>query len=346
MRMTKNNLLQYIHLDDRLTKPKYRQLADSIMHAFQQGKLDEYETTLPSINELSFEFEISRDTVERGYRQLKRAGIIGSVPGKGFYIKKPDDSAKIRVLLLFNKLSIHKKTIYDSIAAALPKQYALDLCIHNGDFSFFTSLLKTKIDEYTYFVIIPHFTDGEKEVANVINSIDKNKLILLDKLVNGITGDFGAVYENFENDIYSALEKANEQLRKYRTLKIIFPKSSYLPHEILKGFSAFCQQYNFIGKTVNNIKTESIRNGDVFISLDEEDLIILIERIFLTGLEVGKNVGLISYNETSFKKIMLNGITTISTDFKRMGEKTAQLILCNAKQHMEVPFKLILRASL
>jgi len=344
--MIKNSFLQHIHLDDRLATPKYRQLADSIMHAFQQGKLGEYETMLPSISELSFEFEISRDTAERGYRQLKRTGIIGSVPGKGFYIKKPDDSAKIRVLLFFNKLSVHKKTIYDSISAALPKQYALDLCIHDGDFSFFTSLLKDRIDEYAYYVIIPHFTTGEMEVAKVINSIDKNKLILLDKLVNGVTGNYGAVYENFEHDIYSALVKASEQLRKYRTLKIIFSKSSNLPHEILKGFFKFCQQYNFIGKMVNNIKTESIRNGDVFISLDEEDLIILIERILVTGLVVGKNVGLISYNEASFKRIMLNGITTISTDFKRMGEKTAQLILCNAKQHIEVPFKLILRASL
>jgi len=344
--MRKNNLLEHIHLDDRLATPKYRQLADSIVHAFQQGKLGEYETMLPSISELSFEFEISRDTAERGYRQLKRAGIVRSVPGKGFYIKKPDDSAKIRVLLFFNKLSVHKKTIYDSISAALSKQYTLDLCIHDGDFSFFSSLLKDRIDEYAYYVIIPHFTNGDMEVAKVINSIDKNKLILLDKLVNGVTGNYGAVYENFEHDIYSALEKANKQLRKYRTIKIIFSKSSNLPHEILKGFFAFCQQYNFIGKTVRNIKTEPIRNGDVFISLDEEDLIMLIERIFLTGLEVGKNVGLISYNETSFKKIMLNGITTISTDFKRMGEKTAQLILCNAKQHIEVPFNLILRASL
>ncbi|MDZ4807097.1 MAG: GntR family transcriptional regulator [Bacteroidota bacterium] len=344
--MRKNNFLQHIHLDDRLATPKYRQLADSIMHAFQQGKLGEYETTLPSISELSIKFEISRDTAERGYRRLKRVGIIGSVPGKGYYIKRPHDSAKIRVLLFFNKLSVHKKTIYDSISASLSKNYSLDLCIHDGDFSFFTSLLKDKIDEYAYYVIIPHFTDGEKEVANVINSIDKNKLILLDKLVNGVTGNYGAVYENFEHDIYSALEKANERLRKYSTLKIIFPRVSYLPKEILKGFFGFCQDYKFNSKLVHDIQTEPLKSGDVFISLDEEDLIILIERIFLTGLQVGKNVGLISYNETSFKRIMLNGITTISTDFKRMGEKAAQLILCNAKQHIEVPFKLILRDSL
>ncbi|WP_315817822.1 hypothetical protein [Paraflavitalea speifideaquila] len=39
---------------------------------------------LPSINELSFEFEISRDTAEKGYKHLKKIGVLGSVPGKGF----------------------------------------------------------------------------------------------------------------------------------------------------------------------------------------------------------------------------------------------------------------------
>ena len=54
---------------------------------------------------------------------------------------------------------------------------------------------------------------------------------------------------------------------------------------------------------------------------------IMIEKIIKTKLEVGKQVGAISYNERSLKKIILNGITTISTDFLLMGEKAAQLIL-------------------
>ena len=41
---------------------------------------------LPSINELSFEFEISRDTAEKGYRYLKK-GNYWPVPGKGYFIK-------------------------------------------------------------------------------------------------------------------------------------------------------------------------------------------------------------------------------------------------------------------
>ncbi len=60
------------------------------------------EDVLPSINELSFQYEISRDIAEKGYKYLKKIGIIGSVPGKGYYIKSIDVDRKIRIFLMFN----------------------------------------------------------------------------------------------------------------------------------------------------------------------------------------------------------------------------------------------------
>lgn len=61
---------------------------------------------------------------------------------------------------------------------------------------------------------------------------------------------------------------------------------------------------------------------------------------------MGKYVGVISYNETPLKKIILNGITTISTDFQMMGEKAAQLIPEESTEHVEIPFYLTQRSSL
>ncbi len=78
----------------------------------------------------------------------------------------------------------------------------------------------------------------------------------------------------------------------------------------------------------------------------EDDLVTLIEKILATKLKVGKNVGVISYNETPLKKIILNGITTISSDFEMMGKSTAQLILNHSVQHIENPFYLTIRSSL
>jgi DNA-binding LacI/PurR family transcriptional regulator len=78
----------------------------------------------------------------------------------------------------------------------------------------------------------------------------------------------------------------------------------------------------------------------------ENDLVILIEKILATKLKVGKHVGVISYNETPLKKIILNGITTISTDFQMMGEKTAELIMQQSTEHVRIPFYLTMRSSL
>jgi DNA-binding transcriptional regulator YhcF (GntR family) len=64
------SILQHIHMDDYSANPKYLQVADSIKQAVQDGHL-KINDTIPSINELSFELAVSRDTIEKSYRKLK-----------------------------------------------------------------------------------------------------------------------------------------------------------------------------------------------------------------------------------------------------------------------------------
>ncbi len=212
--MTKVSTYSYIHLDDHSATPKYQQLANCIIQAVQSGMLQK-DAVLPSINELSFEFEISRDTAEKGYKYLKKIGVLGSVPGKGFFIKNVSVSQSLKVFLLFNKLSAHKQIIYDSFVKALNDVAFIDFYIYNNDFSLFRKLLATRKNDYTHFVIIPHFIEGGDKAFEVINTIDKSKLILLDKLVPGVTGlrnGTAPSMRTFELDIYNALEQALPQL--------------------------------------------------------------------------------------------------------------------------------------
>jgi len=343
--MKKDSILQHLFIDDYSATPKYLQLANAIVNAIATGKISKDEI-LPSINELSFEFEISRDTAEKGYKHLKKIGVLGSVPGKGYFVKTTELNQQLKIFLLFNKLSPHKKIIYDAFVAALGEAASVDFYIYNNDFAIFKKLLLNKKGDYTHYVIIPHFMEGGENAHEIINTLPKEKLILLDILVPGVAGEYGAIYENFEKDIYDALEQALEQLSKYHTLKIIFPEYTYHPHEILQGFYRFCHQYAFNSKVVHDITVEPIKEGEVYINLMENDLVLLIEKILATKLKVGKHVGVISYNETPMKKIILNGITTISTDFQMMGEKAAQLVLGNSKEHIAIPFHLTLRSSL
>lgn len=328
--MKPEDLIKHIVVDEFSATPKYIQLTNAILSAIEAGKLKR-NSLLPSINELSFKLEISRDTAEKGYRHLRKMGVIESVPGKGYFIINTEFGSKLKICLFFNKLSTHKKIIYDSFKKAIGEQALIDFYIYNNDFALFKKLLLSKKDEYTHYVIIPHFIGGGENAHEIINTIPKEKLVILDKLLPGITGDYAAVYENFAQDIYAALEQALERLSKYHTIKLIFPKDSYFPKEILTGFYRFCQQYAFNHKVIHNIKEEEINLGEVYINLMEDDLVLLIERLIALNYKIGKEVGLISYNETPLKRIILDGLTTISTDFTLLGTKTAELIINNSK---------------
>jgi len=339
------DIFDWIRVDEYAATPKYLQLTNAILKAIETGKIRKNDL-MPSINELSYELEISRDTAEKGYKYLKKMGVLGSVPGKGYFIQNTDFHQTLKIFLLFNKLSAHKKILYDALIASLGEYAVVDFYIYNNEFGLFRKLLSDRKEDYSHYVIIPHFLEGGERAHDIINSLPKDKLLLLDKKIPGITGEYAAVYQNFGQDIYSALEKAREQLGKYHTIKIIFPSHTYQPVEILQGCSRFCQEYAFTYKVVHSIAEEPIGEGEVYINLMEEDLVVLIERIISLRLAVGKEVGVISYNETPMKKIILNGITTISTDFREMGIMAARQILENTHHQEEVPFYLTLRNSL
>ncbi len=343
--MASENIYRIVKIDDQSITPKYLQITNSILQAIEQEKFDR-DYLLPSINELSYELEISRDTAEKAYRYLKQLGVIGSVPGKGYFIAKTDFKQAIKVMLIFNKLSWHKKIIYDSFVATIGEKAAIDFYIYNNDFGLFKKLLQNRKDDYTHYVIIPHFIEGGENAAEIINTLGNGKLLLLDKLIPNIKREYSAVYENFEKDIYNALKEALSKLEKYQTLNIIFPSYTYFPNEILIGFTSFCQEFAFNYNVIQNIKDQVVKAGEVYINLMEDDLVILLGKIKQTKLKVGKDIGIVSYNETPWKEFILEGITTISTDFNKMGELVAQMVLNNENNYIEVPFALTQRKSL
>jgi DNA-binding transcriptional regulator YhcF (GntR family) len=334
-----------LHIDELSATPKYQQLVNAVLNAIKQGVLKKGDA-MPSINELSFQYEISRVTIEKGYNKLRKMGILEAFHGKGYFIANTDVSQDLKIFLMFNKLSAHKKIIYDAFVETLCEKAAIDFYIYNNDYGLFKKLLNQQKTEYTHYVIIPHFIEKSEGYQVLIEEIPKEKLIIVGKKIEGITGNYGAVYENFEEDIYNALSKALEPLSKYHTLKLIFPENSYFPKEIIKGFENFCYSYAFNYKIVDDLDLEEVNEGEVYINLMEEDLVKILDKIITLNLTVGEQVGVISYNETPLKKFIMNGLTTISTDFATMGKSAAQLVLNASKEHIENPFELILRGSL
>ncbi|MFZ4262541.1 GntR family transcriptional regulator [Sphingobacterium sp. HJSM2_6] len=338
--------LKTIQISDFSATPKYQQLANAIMDAVKNRILQK-EDMLPSINELSVYVDISRDTVEKAYKFLKNSEVIASIPGKGYYVATSDVKQRQKIALLLNKLSAHKKIVYDSFAQELADDAALDLFVYNSDISYLRTLLDNLTKTYDYYVLFPHFKEGRDQASEIINKfIPRDKLVLLGKFVEDIQGDFAAVYENYEKDIYGALEEALPALSKYDTIKLIFPDNSDYPKSIIKGFYKFAQQYAFNHSLVSDLDKEKISKGTCYINIAEDDLVKLLDKIISRKLQIGVDVGVISYNETPLKQFILNGITTISTDFEKMGRMAAELIKNRSIDHVEVPFYLKQRPSI
>jgi DNA-binding transcriptional regulator YhcF (GntR family) len=324
-------LIRSIKINDFSSTPKYVQLADAIVGAIK-NKIVEVGDPLPSINDLSYQLQIARDTVEKGYRKLRKEEIIYSSPGKGYFVAK-EQSHRLRI------------AVYDALVRKLDGHASLDLFVYNSDIIHLRNLLRNSTQAYDHYVVFPYFKEGRDKAADILSFIPHEKLLLLGRTVDGLTGEFPIVCENYEKDIYEALESILEPLAKYNMLKLIFPDNSDYPKAIIKGFYKFCQEYAFDCLLVDDLRYENIKKGTCYINLAENDLVNLLTKVSSKELTVGRDVGIISYNETPLKKFILDGITTISTDFTLMGEYAATCLLDGLKDHLEVPFYTVLRPS-
>ena len=106
-------------------------------------------------------------------------------------------------------------------------------------------------------------------------------------------------------------------------------------------------QNNFKGDVFEEInETTDIKSKNAYIVIEESDLCNLIKKTRSNNLQIGKDIGIISYNDSPLKEILLDGITVITTDHNKMGETAARLILENSKEKIKNPFVLIRRGSL
>jgi hypothetical protein len=171
-----------------------------------------------------------------------------------------------------------------------------------------------------------------------------NEVYILDQ-TNPELISFPAIYQNHQKDIYDCLVLGKDNLNKYQNIILIFPGFRE-PLGMKIGFENFCKDFEFNFEVITEFNNREIKKGEVYIIPNDRDLVQVIEKSKLQNLKLGNDFGVISYNETPLKKIVENGITTISTNFELMGKVLAQMILKNQKNQIENKCHLILRNSL
>lgn len=125
--------------------PIYKQLVEQFEDAIRSGKLLPGEQ-IPSMNDFAAQLEISKETVKKTYGILREKGLLIPQQGKGFYVAEADDATKPRVLVLFDKLSIYKEVLFNSLAEELGDKADLTILTHNQDLDLFTYYLDPHAD--------------------------------------------------------------------------------------------------------------------------------------------------------------------------------------------------------
>ena len=320
--------------------PKYRQIVSAIEDAILAGTLKKGDQ-LPSLNSIKIKHKVSRDTILTAFSELKNRGIIKSVAGKGYYVSSEDIIVAQKIFLLFDELNSFKEDLYNSLKENIGDNIQLDIFFHHFNEDMFSKLIDDCIGNYSSYVIMPA---NLKNTNQIIDRLPEDKVYILDQTHPELS-HYPAVYQSFEQDIFSALTEAIPSIKKYKKLILIFDYHKQ-PQGMLKGFNMFCKQNNFQFEVIQSINGRELEKGDLYVIPEDRSLIKIIKKIKEEELTLSKDIGIISYNDTLLKEIVEGGITTISTDFNKMGKRLAKMIINKEKIKIENPNNLIFRESL
>ncbi len=332
--------MKVIMIDSESTVPKYKQIIFSVEVAISEKRLKRNDK-LPSVNKVSLEFAISRDTVLLAFDELKKRGIIYSILGKGYYVKSVEFTYEQRFFLLFDELNIFKEDIYSAFLNTIGERAQIDIFFHHFNIDTFRKLINESNGNYSKYIVMPTNLTG---AASVIRTLPKNDVYILDQ-TNAELADYPSVHQNFVKDMYEALLIGKEKLGGYQKLVLIFPGLKE-PLGMVEGFEKFCQDYFFSSEIISGFDDRIIQKGEVYIIPSDRDLVKVLEQSKIQDLKIIEDFGIISYNDTPLKKVVENGITTISTNFAMMGNLLADMILENRKEQIENVSSLIFRNSL
>lgn len=332
--------MKIISIQNNLGIPKYKQIIQSVEKVIEEGILKKGEK-LPSVNKVCMTQSLSRDTVLQAYDELKKRGIIYAIPGKGYYVKSVETTIKQKIFLLFDELNIFKEDIYNSFLKNIGKGVQVDIFFHHFNIQVFKKLIDDSNGDYTKYIIMP---TNLVEAASIIKTLPVNEVYILDQ-TNSELKSYPAVYQNFVKDIYDALLKGKSRLKKYKKMIIIFPGFRE-PLGMKEGFINFCTDSSIDYEVITDFSNRIIQIGEVYVIPSDRDLVSVIETSKRQNLQLGVDYGIISYNDTPLKKVVENGITTISTNFEAMGKILAHMISKGERKQIENNCALILRNSL
>lgn len=324
-------------VDENSNALKFQQLVDAIVDSISQNQLKQGEM-LPSVNQIMKESQLSRDTVFKAYAELKRRGIVESVPNRGYFVTQNIT----RVFLFLDTFKAYKEVLYGSFLKHLPKNISVDLHFHHYNIGVFEKIINESNGKYSKYIVMNF--DHER-VPDIVAKIPEEQLLIIDWKIHAKESQ-SAVYQNFDEPVYACLKENLKSIQKYNEFTFFYPPFTYHPKIAINYFKKFCTEFGIKHSVIYDLEKFKIKKGGLYFLVSDRTLAGFLDQCAEKGFEPGREAGVISYNETPMKKYVKNGITVISTDFKLMGQKAAEFVVSGNPIQFQVPTTLHLRSSL
>lgn len=336
-----------IRINKQDNTPLYRQICQQVRQLIRDGQLQPGQL-LPSLNQLAIMLDISRETTKKAYNQLLREGLLIAQQGKGIFVAGRRETDKKEILLILDKQSVYNQILVQAFQDTLQDSVHITILLHSQNLDVLEYYLNQHLDRYDYYVISPHFpldARSQARAAKLLRRIPNRKLIMVDNWIQDVPGNYGVVYQDFRHDAYEGLSEGKADMGSQ--LKVMVLPQSLYGQIILESVYDFARE-NGIGVSVSDTVPEHLEKGDVVLVLNSQldsGLALLARRIGELGLQPGRDVHIIAYNEFPLNEVVLGGLTTLSTDFAEMGRQAARMVLSDTLCKVHNPFHLVRRST-
>ncbi|MBZ4189165.1 GntR family transcriptional regulator [Niabella beijingensis] len=297
---------------------------------------------LPSVNSLIQELGYARETIAKAYKELISRGLVESKNRIGFFLARENTRSQIRVALVIFAFDSFQEVFYKTFRNKLGKNVHVDLYFHHNNIEVFESIIDRIRGKYGMYVVAPI---PDKKAAEILQTLPLGKLLMIDRYLP-MKGDFSHITQEFFDASYSAFATLAPAIRKYKKMIYYHRPNADTPEEILQAFKKFTKDFRIKSIIRPEYIPGSIEPGYVYFTINNAELWMMLKDAKSRKLKLGKDIGILSHNDEIVKEIIFDGITTYSTSFEIMAEKSAQFVLKRRKIQETLPTVLLRRGSL
>jgi len=296
---------------------------------------------LPSINEISDQYRVAKETGVKAYRSLKQAGLIDSVPGKGFFLISDRITDSPRVMMILNSFNSNMQTLYQAYMDQTPSDIRTDIYFHNNNIDVLKNLIDSYSGRYTHHIVKP---PEHRAVPALLGKLEKSNLLLLDRdEYRDLVRHF--VCQDFSRGFSGILGEVKEEILRYEGLYLIRSRSNPHPQATFDAFGDFLKEERIPGEILPSCGKGEIQKNRMYILNSDEDMVRILQIFKNKGWKPGRDGGFIVYNESPILEFIGGGVSSISVDFSEMGILASRFIRENQETRITLMPRLIRRGS-